>query len=109
MTKTKTTEKRVSKDETFWSGKLIKTEKSEFTNGSLFKGNTVERRTEPINKNNSKRNIIKRNSNLTTSVLFNFNLRNIKIAPIVNSCIKETLLRTDVNILEILNAYYTKG
>ena len=109
MTKTKKTEKRVSKDVTCWSGKIIKTEKTEFTNGSSFKGNTVEIRTEPVNKKNSKRNMFKRKLNLTTSVLFNFNLRNKNIAPIVKSCIKETLLRTDVNILEILNAYYTKG
>ena len=109
MTKTKITEKKVSKDVTCGSGKIKNTEITEFTNGSSFKGNTVERRTEPVNKNNSKRNLIKRNSNLITSVLFNFYLRNIKIAPIVNSCIKETLLRTDVNILEILKEYYTKG
>ena len=108
MKKTKITEKKVSNDVTCGSGKIIKTEKTEFTNGSSFKGNTVEIRTEPVNKKNSKRNMFKRSSNLTTSVLFNFNLRNKKIALIVNSCIKETLLRTDVNILEILNEYYTK-
>ena len=109
MTKTKITEKKVSKDVTCGSGKIIETEKTEFTNGSLFKGNTVERIAKPVNNNNSERNMFKRNLNLTTSVLFNFNIKKGKFAPIVNSCIKETLLRTDVNILELLKAYYTKG
>ena len=109
MTKTKITEKKISKDVTCGSGKIKKSENRELTNGSSLKGNTVEIRTEPVNKKSSKRNMFKSSSNLTTSVLFNFNLRNKKIALIVNSCIKETLLRTDVNILEILNEYYTKG
>ena len=102
-------EKKASKNEICESGKTKTIEKTEFKNGGSFKGNTLKRKIVSVDKTISKRSKFKRNLNLTTTILTNLNLRNEKLAPILNSCIKETLLRTDVNLLETLNAYYTKG
>ena len=86
-------EKKSSKNETCESGKTKNIEKTEFTNGSSSKCVTFVRKFESVYKNNSKRN----------------KKRNKKIAPILNICIEETLLRFDVNVYEALISYYTKG
>ena len=109
MTENMIVEEKTFKDETCESGETKVIEKTEITNCTSLKCNTLERKIESVVQNISKRSEFNRNFDLTTSILSNFNLRNRKIAPIVNSCIKELLLRTDVDILQMLNAYYTKG
>ena len=103
------TEKKASKNERSERSKTKNREKAEFTNGSSFEFNTFKRKIESVDKIISKRSKINRNLDLATCILTNFNLENEKIAPILNSCIKEILLRTNVDSLEILNTYYTKG
>ena len=101
MTENIKKEEKASKNETCECNKTKNIEKIEFTN----KCNTLKRKHENI----SMRSKFNKNLDLTTSVLTHFNLRNEKIAPILNSCIKEILLRTNVNVLEMVNTYYTKG
>ena len=103
------TEKKASKNERSERSKSKNIEKVEFTNGSSFKFNTFKRKIESVDKIISKCSKFNRNLDLATCILTNFNLRSEKVAPILNSCIKEILLRTNVNILEMLNTYYTKG
>ena len=109
MTKNMIIEKKASKNEINKRSKAKNIEKAEFTDGSSFECNTLKRKIESVDKNISKRSKINRNLDLTTCILTNFNLGNEKIAPILNSCIKEILLRTNVNVLEMVNTYYTKG
>ena len=102
-------EQKASKNEINKRSEIKNIEKAEFTNGSSFEYNTLKRKIESVDKNISKRSKININLDLTTCILTNFNLGNKKIAPILNSCIKEILLRTNVNVLEMVNTYYTKG
>ena len=102
-------EQKASKNERSERSKSKNIEKAELTDGSSFECNSLKRKIESVDKNISKRSKFNRNLDLTTCILTNFNLGNEKIAPILNSCIKEILLRTNVNVLEILNTYYTKG
>ena len=109
MTKNMIKEKKASKNDRSERSNTKNIEKAEFTDGSSFECNTLKRKIESVDTNISKRSKLNKNLDLTTSVLTNLNSGNEKILSISNSCIKEILLRTNVNILEILNTYYTKG
>ena len=90
-------------------GKKKNSDKTEFTNSGLFNFKIFKKEIESVGKDVYDRNSLKKKLDLTNSALYNSNLRNENIAPIVNSCKNEALLRTDVEVLKKINAYCTKG
>ena len=108
MTKNMIKEKKASKNDRSERSESKNIEKAELTDGSSFEYNTLRRKIESIDKNISKRSKFNRNLDLITSVLTYLNSGNEKISPILNSCLKEILLRTKFNILKMLITYYRK-